>query len=402
MPGGRFTEVYYWDSYFTMLGLKEHNEIITIENMIDNFAFLIKKYGHIPNGNRSYYLRRSQPPFFSMMVDLLATIKGQAGYQKYLPALQQEYNFWMAGYSKVKVGTSNKRVARLADGTILNRYCDDLFIARQEGYKEDIKTAEKAATMQMMTIRFASEAAMNAYIIDSKKTTFNHLRSAAESGWDFSSRWFRDEQEIATIRTTEIAPVDLNSLMYHLEQILLAHGGKVDQKIHSKRAYALQNLFFNKNVGFYTDIDLNTNQPLDIVTAAGFFPIHFLTYSKTERQMIATNVLAVAKRDLIKAGGIVTTAKNTGQQWDEPNGWAPLQWMGVLAIEKLGDKELAKTVASSWINLNRKIYEATGKLTEKYNVVDMSLETGGGEYPNLDGFGWTNGVYMAFTKRYKL
>lgn len=402
VPGGRFTEVYYWDGYFTMLGLKEHGEVKTIENMVDNFAFLIKTYGHIPNGNRSYYLSRSQPPFFSMMVDLLASIKGKSIYKKYLPALQQEYDFWMEGADKVKAGGAFKRVARLKNGFLLNRYCDNLDIPRQEGYKEDFKTAQEAAVKEMAVMRFANETAMNKHREMVHKRTYKDLRSAAESGWDFSGRWFDDVNDLSTIRTTSIAPVDLNSLIYHLEQVLIEHGGKVNKTIHQNREILLLNIFFNKSVGFYTDIDLHTNQPIDKVTAAGFFPIHFLPYTKFERQKVAANIISTAKRELIKPGGIVTTPNTTGQQWDAPNGWAPLQWMGIMAIEKLGDKGLAKSVAQSWINLNKKIYDATGKLTEKYNVVDLTLETGGGEYPNLDGFGWTNGVYMALIKRYNL
>src|SRR6187401_3043752 len=97
VPGGRFREMYYWDTYFTMLGLKESGETTIIENMVDNFAWLINTYGHIPNGTRTYYLSRSQPPFFGLMVSLLASIKGDAVYQKYLSSLEKEYLFFMDG-----------------------------------------------------------------------------------------------------------------------------------------------------------------------------------------------------------------------------------------------------------------------------------------------------------------
>ncbi len=104
VPGGRFREVYYWDSYFTMLGLKESGEIKTIRDMVSNFAYLIETYGHIPNGNRTYYLGRSQPPFFSCMVELLAGIQGDSIYQHFLPAMEMEYAFWMDGADKLKAG----------------------------------------------------------------------------------------------------------------------------------------------------------------------------------------------------------------------------------------------------------------------------------------------------------
>ena len=102
VPGGRFREIYYWDSYFTMLGLMESKRYNLVESMLDNFKFLIDEYGHIPNGNRSYYLSRSQPPFFALMVELLAQKKGEAIYKKYYSALQKEYNWWMQGETDLK------------------------------------------------------------------------------------------------------------------------------------------------------------------------------------------------------------------------------------------------------------------------------------------------------------
>jgi alpha,alpha-trehalase len=402
VPGGRFTEVYYWDSYFTMLGLKESGEIKTIENMVDNFAFLINTYGHIPNGNRSYYLSRSQPPFFGMMVELLAGIKGKQVYKKYLPALQKEYNFWMDGVATVKNGEAYKRVIKLADGTVLNRYCDDFNIPRQEGHKEDVKTAEEAVNEKMMTRKFGSEEAMNAFMKTEKQVAYKHLRSAAESGWDFSSRWFTDATKLSTIHTTDFAPVDLNSLIYKLEDILLANGGKANSAIHENRAKAIKNLMWNSNVNFYCDYNFETNEVMPNITAAGYFPLSLLHYTKEEITNLSEKIEATTKSNLLKPGGIVTTTNAVGQQWDAPNGWAPLQWMAIVGLEKMGKNELAKDAATKWTLLNEKVYTATGKLTEKYNVVDMTLETGGGEYPNLDGFGWTNGVYLALKKKYKI
>ncbi len=402
VPGGRFTEVYYWDSYFTMLGLKENGEIKTIENMVENFAFLIKTYGHIPNGNRSYYLSRSQPPFFCMMVELLANIKGKNIYKKYLPTLQKEYDFWMNGVATLKKGDAKQRVVKLDDGTVLNRYCDDLYIPRQEGYKEDVKTAEEAVLQKTMTIRFASEKAMNEFVIKEKKRVYNDLRSAAESGWDFSSRWFTDASKISTIHTTDFAPIDLNSLLYKLETILLSNAGKVNKTIYNKRGVALKTIFWNKDQNFFCDYDFVQKQASNAVTAAGYFPLSLIDFTETEMAFFKNKIELTTNTYLLKAGGIVSSKNTVQQQWDAPNGWAPLQWMAIEGLEKFGFATIAKDVAKRWTSLNKKVYAATGKLTEKYNVVDMTLETGGGEYPNLDGFGWTNGVYIALVKKYKL
>jgi len=194
VPGGRFNEIYYWDSYFTMLGLKESDEIDMIDNMIKNFASLINRYGFIPNGNRTYYLSRSQPPFFSLMVELLAEVKGHGVYEENLPALEKEYSYWM------DESGPTKHVVKMPDGSVLNRYYDQLDIPRQESYLQDVETGQASK--------------------EDAQLMFRNLRSAAESGWDFSSRWFADGRNISTIHTTDLAPVDLNCLMYHLEMTL--------------------------------------------------------------------------------------------------------------------------------------------------------------------------------------
>ncbi len=157
VPGGRFREIYYWDSYFTMQGLVDSRRYDIIENMVKNFAYLIDTYGHIPNGNRTYYLSRSQPPFFSMMVDLLARIKGNQVYKVYLPQLQKEYDYWMKGAATLNPGEAAGYVVKLKDGTVLNRYWDQLEIPRQESYAEDVETAEAAANNAAMLIKFSSE-----------------------------------------------------------------------------------------------------------------------------------------------------------------------------------------------------------------------------------------------------
>jgi alpha,alpha-trehalase len=402
VPGGRFTEVYYWDSYFTMLGLRESGEVKTIENMVDNFAFLINTYGHIPNGNRTYYLSRSQPPFFSMMVELLAGIKGKAIYKKYLTALQKEYNYWMEGVATLKTGTATKRVIKLDDGTVLNRYWDDLDIPRQEGYVEDVKTAEQGSMEKMMTIRFANEKAMNEFKANTEKNIYRNMRAGACSGWDFSSRWYAEADKLHSTETLNIAPVDLNCLLYNLENVLQKAGGTVNKKINSQRATALRYLFWNENVSFFTDYHFVKKQKQEMITAAGLYPLNFLTFASNDMASLTNKIAAVVKTTLLKDGGLLSTPNNTGQQWDAPNGWAPLQWMAINGLSRCGQEVLAKEIATRWIKLNNKVYKATGKFTEKYNVVDMSLETGGGEYPNLDGFGWTNGVYLALVKKYGL
>lgn len=388
VPGGRFREVYYWDSYFTMLGLRESGENELIENMIRNFAFLIDTYGHIPNGNRSYYLTRSQPPFFALMVELLAGIKGDEVYKTYLPQLEKEYAFWMEGSDKLKTGIPYRRVVKLADGAILNRYWDDNTVPRQESWREDLETADKSGR--------------------NKIEMYQHLRAGAESGWDFSSRWLKDGKTLTTIQTTDYIPVDLNSLLYKLE-LVIARGKFMSNDeagrsrftaLAEKRKAAINKYCWNKTLKYYTDYNFRTRKQAALVSPAGMYPFCLFQGNSGYMSLLARQAAVAVRTQLLQPGGIQTTSNNTGQQWDAPNGWAPLQWMTIWGLDRCGQRELARDIAKRWIKLNTDVFQRTGKLMEKYNVTDLHLDAGGGEYPSQDGFGWTNGVLLALIKKY--
>ena len=410
VPGGRFREMYYWDSYFTMQGLKVAGKTEIIESMINNFAFLIDKYGHIPNGNRSYYLSRSQPPFFCMMVELLGGIKGNAVYKKYLPQMQKEYDYWMEGASTLKKGEATKRVVKLMDGSILNRYWDDLDIPRQEGYTKDVEVGEAASLQKMMVIRFASEKQRNEFKDNTEKNIYKNLRAGACSGWDFSSRWFEQADQISTIQVLDIAPIDLNALVYKMETILeSSYKLNKQETLRKKMSVAANNryktfqkYFFSKALNFYSDYNFVNKSTTDIATAAAIYPLCFINEYPESTTGNGLRAKAFLEKYLLKNGGIVSTPNTTGQQWDAPNGWAPQQWMVITGLERCGQSALAKDIATRWITLNNTVYLRTGKLMEKYNVVDIKLEAGGGEYPGQDGFGWTNGVLLALIKKYDL
>lgn len=389
VPGGRFGEIYYWDSYFTMLGLKESNRADMIENMVKNFAFLIETYGHIPNGNRSYYISRSQPPFFSLMVELLASIKGDNIITTYLPEMEKEYKFWMEGADKLKPGEAHRRVVRLKDGTILNRYWDDAATPRPEGFKEDVAVAEKSGR--------------------NKEEMYHNLRAGAESGIDFSTRWFGDKRNLTTIEVINFVPPDLNALMLHLEQMIVKGRNLKNDKKGAKnmaarvlkREAAIDKYCWNTTLSYYTDYNFKKQQPSDIVTLAGMYPFCIMKKTSAMRKKCSEAVLELKKK-LLKTGGVVTTEYNNNQQWDAPNGWAPLEWMTVWGLDRCGQADLARDIATRWVKLNVHAFQNTGKLMEKYNVVDTNLSGGGGEYPGQDGFGWTNGVLLALINKYQL
>lgn len=389
VPGGRFGEIYYWDSYFTMLGLKESGEVMILENMVKNFAYLIDTYGHIPNGNRSYYISRSQPPFFSLMVELLASIKGKEVYLEYLPAMEKEYIFWMEGADKLKIGEAHRRVVKMSDGTILNRYWDDAATPRPEGFKEDVAVAKRSGR--------------------NIEEMYRNLRAGAESGIDFSNRWFADKKDIITIEVIDDVAVDLNALMVHLEQMIAkAREQKKDIKgaqqmagYALKREAAINKYCWNRQLNYYTDYNFKRQKQNTAVTPAGMYP--FCTMKKTpaliQKCKAATSIL---KKQLLQPGGIQTTQISTGQQWDAPNGWAPLEWMTIWGLDRCSQQTLARDIAQRWVKLNSDVFARTGKLMEKYNVADTHLDAGGGEYGGQDGFGWTNGVMLMLINKYHL
>jgi len=389
VPGGRFGEIYYWDSYFTMLGLKESGRVDMIENMVKNFAYLIDTYGHIPNGNRSYYISRSQPPFFSLMVELLASIKGDEICTTYLPEMEKEYDFFMEGADKLKPGEAHRRVVKLKDGTVLNRYWDDAATPRPEGFKEDVAVAERSGR--------------------SKEEMYRNLRAGAESGIDFSNRWFDDKKNLTTIEVIDFVAVDENALMLHLEQ-MIAKAKKLKNDITgsermmqkaSRRQAAIDKYCWNKQFNYYTDYNFKKHRQSDVVTPAGMYPFCLMKKTAVLNQK-CTLAVATLKKRLLRQGGIAATEKNTNQQWDAPNGWAPLEWMTIWGLTRCGQPDLARDIATRWVKLNVEVFKGTGKLMEKYNVVDTNLSGGGGEYPGQDGFGWTNGVLLTLINKYQL
>jgi len=378
VPGGRFREIYYWDSYFTMLGLKVSGKISMIKNMTDNFAFLIDAYGYVPNGNRTYYLSRSQPPYFSLMVDLLAECAGDSVYLVYLPRLEKEYRFWMEGSDKLNNTNAALEKAVLLDSrSVLNRYCDRLAQPRPESYLQDVSTYRTSGR---------------------DESIFRDLRSAAESGWDFSSRWLKDASTLGTIITTEIVPVDLNCLLYHLEITLCKAYTLGDNpekaadfaKSADERKRNVIKYCWNPDSGYFYDYNFKSGRQTLRGSLAGLYPL-FFQIADTEMAMKVKNFLLTR---FLLDGGLVTTTFNTGQQWDFPNGWAPLQWIGYVACKNYGFNDVAHEVAVKWTNLNARVFFETGKMLEKYNVADISMPGGGGEYELQDGFGWTNGVFL--------
>jgi len=235
---------------------------------------------------------------------------------------------------------------------------------------------------------------------------YRHLRAAAESGWDFSSRWFRDKKNFSSIHTTEIIPVDLNCLLYNLEKTI-AEGYRLSNDTSSSlkfetaagnRKAALDRYCWNDVAGFYFDYDYVVGKQKESMTLAAAFPLFFKMASKEQ----AAGVSKMLLKKFVYPGGLISTTETSIQQWDAPNGWAPLTWIAIAGLENYNQSSLAREVAKRWVDLNVRVFKKTGKLMEKYNVQDIHAEAGGGEYQSQDGFGWTNGVLITLIKKYNL
>jgi alpha,alpha-trehalase len=236
-----------------------------------------------------------------------------------------------------------------------------------------------------------------------RSVLYNNIRAAAESGWDFSSRWFEDEISLSKCIATEIIPVDLNCLLYFYERKLSEMYSMKNMKLKSEkyliksiqRRDLINRIFWDKDRYFYFDYNLKNKKTTRTFSLAACFPL-FFEIADSER---AASVANTIERKFLKPGGVITTLNHTGQQWDAPNGWAPLQHITINGLRNYGFNNLANEIKSRWLRLNTNVFDRTKKMFEKYNVEDISLSAGGGEYPLQDGFGWTNGVAIALLKK---
>ncbi|MFM1884212.1 MAG: hypothetical protein RL168_396 [Bacteroidota bacterium] len=371
VPGGRFQEMYYWDSYFTMLGLVGHGQKKVVLDMLANFAHLIQTWGHIPNGTRTYFLSRSQPPYFSLMVRL-AVEQGWATWAEYASVLRAEYQFWMEGATTLTAdGQAHRRVVQCG-GYTLNRYWDDSDQPRLEMSAVDTALAK------------TSKRPANAL--------FRDVRAACESGWDFSSRWMEDPNDLTTLETTAIVPVDLNALMLHLEWALIqTYPAEKHQwsARYRERKTALQTVFWDGST--FVDVHVDGTTRSQHRSAAMVYPI-WMGIANPEQ---TSSTMDFLEASLLGPGGVSTTARPSGQQWDAPNAWAPLQWTALAAAHRAGHVALAQSIARAWCHACEAVYAQKTAFVEKYDAFHPGDPAKGGEYALQDGFGWSNGVYLA-------
>jgi alpha,alpha-trehalase len=324
------------------------------------------------------------------MVGLYARATDTTRALRYLDALEAEHAFWMEGAADLAPGEAHRRVVRLRDGALLNRYWDDRPEPRPESYREDYSLAQRIPA-------------------GLRDALYRNIRAAAESGWDFSSRWMRDPKDLLTLETVELVPVDLNSLLYHQERTIAALrrfrgrpsdslvAARFDQAAEDRRR-ALLAAAYDPASGYFYDVRWRSGERVtDRPTLAAAAPLYFGLATADQGRAVAARL----ERDFLKPGGFATTQVTSGQQWDSPNGWPPLQWLAIQGARRYGRADLADDARTRWLALNRRTYRVTGKMTEKYDVSDLSKRAGGGEYPTQDGFGWSNGVALSLSAQEK-
>ncbi|PON73594.1 Glycoside hydrolase [Parasponia andersonii] len=398
IPGSRFREVYYWDSYWVIRGLLASKMYDTAKAIVTNLISLMEEYGHVLNGARTYYTNRSQPPLLSAMVREIFKKTGDLEFAKEcLPALIKEHKFWTSGIHKVTIQDAQAR------NHTLTRY-----YAMWDKPRPESSTLDK-------------EFASNISSVAEKKHFYREVASTAESGWDFSTRWMRNPANFTTLATTSILPVDLNAFILGIE-LDISFLSKVTGdytvskhflKTSQARKKAIEFVFWNAQTGQWHDYWLSNSQCKRVQTwktsnqnqkafASNFIPLWIKSFY-SDALLVDKVTKSLRKSGLVHPAGIATSLTISGQQWDFPNGWAPIQHMIIEGLARSGSKEarsVAEDIAVRWIRTNYVTFKKTGTMHEKYDVERCGHFGGGGEYVPQTGFGWSNGVVLALLEEF--
>lgn len=391
VPGSRFREVYYWDSYWVIRGLLVSNMVDTAKGVVLNLLSLAETLGFVPNGARSYYSNRSQPPLLSQMVQCVyAATKDILLLEQALPILIREYSRWTSGPHMVKISKGGRTHQ-------LSRYYAFWNKPRPESFTIDIEVAANVPE-------------------DLRPQLYLDIASAAESGWDFSSRWMEDPERLQTLRTTLIIPADLNAFLYQMEGNISTFASILGAKyvgdqfaaFQAARKTAMDAILWSDAKSQWLDYWLPKDGLVPYVfdpsaqneqNLASNYVALWAGLLKNEKPGRALRVVHALKTSgLLQNAGIATTDLTTGQQWDAPNGWAPLQHMVIEGLALLGESagtELSVDIARRWLTTNFRTYKHTGQMHEKYDVTNCGSYGGGGEYEPQTGFGWSNGVVLS-------
>jgi alpha,alpha-trehalase len=415
VPGGRFNEMYGWDSYFIILGLVEDKRTDLALNMVENFFFEIENYGAILNANRTYYFTRSQPPFLSSMIrEVYEHPTGKplskAWLAKAYSYAQRDYALWsapphlagdtgLARYDDIGEGP----VPEMADDS--NYYPDVIrwLLAHPEVHTDYLveapddpapaQAAELAKTSCDITIsKVCAHAHADGHRLSSD--FYRGDRAMRESGFDPSFRFGPFSGS-----THHYAPICLNSLLYKYERdmahfaTLLGRGAEVAQwnRRATARRNAINKYLWNPTTHMFYDYNFTTHQQSTYNYIAAFYPL-WAKLASPQQASETEHHLSLFEHD----GGIAMSDYDSGTQWDLPFGWAPTSWLAIKGLDQYGFTQDADRVSTKFSQTIRQNFEHDGTIREKYNVVSGSanVEVATGYKSNVVGFGWTNGVYL--------
>jgi alpha,alpha-trehalase len=429
VPGGRFNEMYGWDSFFILLGLESDHREALAKGIVDNFLFEVEQYGAVLNANRTYYLTRSQPPFLTAMIRLVfenpasfpATPAGRMQAINWLDhaytVAEKDYSTWtrpehLAGHTGLAryFDYASGPVPEMADS---NTYYRDVIRSllehpSPEGTQFLVKGSEhpdatEAARLKQTSCDVqANLLCARAWYGDShggyrlSRDFYAGDRAMRESGFDSSDRFGPFSGA-----THHYAPVCLNSLLYRYERDLahLAHLlGKPQDALRwdrraNARAAAIGRYLWQPRQGVFADYDFVRNKPSTYSYLTSFYPL-WAGVATREQANASEQKLNLFERP----GGLSMSTNNSGLQWDEPCGWAPTNWIAVAGLDAMGFHADAVRIARHFDATVDAGFAADGTIREKYNVVAGNAEVTvkGGYTQNVIGFGWTNAVYLKF------
>ncbi|MBZ5582400.1 MAG: alpha,alpha-trehalase [Acidobacteriia bacterium] len=392
VPGGRFNEMYGWDSYFIQIGLLRDNELTLGKDMADDFLYEIRNYGKILNANRTYYVTRSQPPFLTQMVlNVYRRMPDRQWLAESLPAIERYYRYWTAE-------------PHLTPETGLSRYFD-----LGEGPAPEVVASERdpqGRTHYELAREYFRTHRISAYDVSQyyERNTGRLLplfykgdRSMRESGFDPSDRFGPFSVDII-----HYDPVCLNSLLYLMEtqadEILGLLGREAEAALWRKRARdraeRINALMWDSHDGLYYDYNFVQKRVRRYPFLTTFYPLWAGIASRGQAARVMRNLKLFER-----AGGLQTSTYRSGNQWDAPFGWAPLELIAAEGLRRYGYNADANRISEHFLSLVLREFRRQGTIVEKYDVVrggtDVSREIRFGYRSNEAGFGWTNAVFTA-------
>lgn len=413
VPGGRFNEMYGWDSYFIILGLLADGRIDLARGMAENFLFEVEHYGAVLNANRTYYLTRSQPPFLTSMILAVWDAEKKHGHpdpkwlERAYAAAVKDHELWTR--EPHLAGTTGlARYYDFGDGPVAEETDTYREVARLSLVNRDLSLFEDASTVMQQTPSFnlsvcptslpqRPEDCEHTRVVLSRDY-YKGDRSMRESGYDISFRFGP-----YGAHTHHFAPVCLNSLLYKTEMDLAEMAGELkhfaDQARFGvaarHRQEAINRFLWNSPRGMFFDYDFYAQRQSTYEFATTFLPLWTGLATKEEAAAVARNIGVFAR-----PGGIATSPYKTGVQWDYPYAWAPLQLFAVEGLRRYGYGAVADRLVQEWTSMVAENFRRDKTIREKYNA-----ETRTGEAPvnagytqNVVGFGWTNGVFARFAQ----